>query len=90
MNKILLVGMAAGLTGCLESVPIKHEFPQAIPEIMAACPELSKIPLGTDKLSDLVSVVTSNYGEYHTCRAKVDAWVEWYTEQKKIYEEAQQ
>ena len=90
MKRLLLLIPGLMLTGCLETIPVKHQFPPVFSEIMVSCPGLAKIPAGTEKLSDIVSVVSVNYGEYHMCKAKVDAWINWYNEQKKIYEESQQ
>lgn len=74
------------LSGCL-STPVKPIFPEAIKDLMVACPELQTVPTGTEKLSETLTVITKNYGQYHECKAKVDGWIEWYTEQKKIYNE---
>ena len=54
---------------------------------MIACPELYLVPEDTTKLSETLTVVTKNYGLYHECSAKVNTWIEWYIEQKKIYDE---
>jgi hypothetical protein len=82
--KLLLLIPAVLLTGCLVT-PVKRNFPEVPPEIMLACPDLKTIE-PTEKLSDVLKVVTDNYGQYHECRAKVDAWVEWYKTQKQIFE----
>lgn len=39
------------------------------------------------KASQLLSTVVDNYGTCHEIREKLIAWQEWYTTQKKIYEE---
>lgn len=89
MKKLLLLVPTLFLTGCFETVPVKHNFPPIVPEIAVTCPDLVHVPSGTNKLSDVISVVSTNYGTYHQCKAKVDAWIDWYNEQKKIYDEAQ-
>jgi len=38
------------------------------------------------KLSDLMVVVTENYTKYHVCKEKNQAWRDWYTTQKSIYD----
>ena len=48
------------------------------------CPELALVP-DTEKLSDVVEVVVSNYKEYHLCKERVNAWKTWYSTQQKIY-----
>ena len=76
------------LAGCSTVVPIKpkkQEFPQPIPQIMESCPDLKQTPVETTKLSDTIVVISENYALYHECRTRVDTWIEWYNEQKKIY-----
>ena len=81
--KILLLIPAVLLTGCL-TTPVKRNFPEVPQEIMQACPDLKTVE-PTEKLSDVLKVVTDNYGQYHECRIKVDTWVEWYNTQKQIF-----
>lgn len=88
MKKLSLVFLSLLLSGCLATpVPIKPKFPEAIPKLLEECPELEVIPSGTEKLSETISIVSKNYGTYHVCRAKINAWIEWYNDQKKIYDE---
>ena len=87
MNKILLLIPALLLTGCL-STPVKRNFPEVPKELMEACPDLKQTD-ATDKLSDVLKVVTDNYSQYHECRIKVDTWVEWYKTQKQIFDSVQ-
>lgn len=87
MKKIALLIPVFFLSGCLATAPVKPVFPEAIKDLMTTCPDLKLVPEGTDKLSDTVTVITKNYGQYHECKAKVDSWIEWYIEQKKIYDE---
>lgn len=84
MIKILILIPSLLLTGCFVT-PVKRTFPEVPPEIMVACPELKQIQ-PTEKLSEVLTVVTENYGQYHECRAKVDAWVDWYNTQKTIFD----
>lgn len=72
------------LAGCV-ATPVKRNFPEVPAELKAACPELQKVKENA-KLSDVVSTVSTNYGQYHECRIKADAWVEWYNTQKDIFE----
>lgn len=76
--------MAILLTGCVSLGP---KFPDVADEdLLKACPDLKLSP-NTEKLSVVLAVVTENYAEYHICRAKVDAWIDWYNKQKKISNE---
>ena len=78
--KFLLPIFIILLTGCSTVVPVKQKFPPATQSLMIACPDLTEV-METEKLSDVLSVVTKNYSEYHQCRFKVDAWIEWYNNQ---------
>lgn len=72
------------LAGCL-ATPVKRNFPEVPQELKAACPDLQKVKPEA-KLSDVVTTVSSNYTQYHECRAKVDAWNDWYKNQKEIFD----
>jgi len=88
MKKLFVVSICVGLVGCSTIVPIKpkkQEFPLPVPQLMVSCPDLSLVPQDTTKLSDTIVVISENYALYHECRAKLDTWIEWYNEQKKIY-----
>lgn len=76
------------LTGCFsffKPVPVERKFPDVPAELKEKCPELKTIN-NTEKLSEVVDVVTSNYGDYNKCRNTVDGWNKWYNDQKKIFE----
>lgn len=72
------------LSGCV-TFSAKPKWPDQ-PNV-GSCPELAESSQ-TEKLSELLKVVTINYGKYHECTARVEAWQQWYEKQKKIYEEA--
>lgn len=86
MKKLLLILPLFLLTGCLQSVPIKPEFPKAVQELTTECPDLQLVPVETTKLSEILLIIVKNYGQYHECQAKVDGWIQWYNDQKKIYD----
>jgi starvation-inducible outer membrane lipoprotein len=83
--KLLIVALALSLSACV-SVPVERKFPKAPEELMATCPDLQTIPAGTTQLSVVVEAVTANYGQYQLCQTKNDTWIEWYNEQKKIFD----
>lgn len=85
MKKLLICSILA-LSGCATSVPVTMSFPQVPEELKIACPSLKEIDPTTTKLSTVVTTVTENYGTYQECQIKVDAWIQWYDSQKKIYE----
>jgi hypothetical protein len=82
--KLLLIVPVLLLTGCL-STPVQRSFPEVPEELKVACPDLMLLE-PTTKLSEVVSVVTKNYGQYQECQIKVDTWIEWYKTQKQIFE----
>jgi len=72
------------LTGC-KTVPVTVKFPETPEAIMVKCPDLAQLK-NDAKLSDIAKTVTLNYTSYYECGAKLDAWIEWYQAQKKIFE----
>jgi hypothetical protein len=83
MKKLLLVLL---LTGC-STVPVERKFPEVPTELLAGCPSLKKVDVNDHKLSSTLTVVTDNYALYKECKIKDDSWIQWYNEQKKIFEE---
>lgn len=73
------------LIGCT-ATPVKRTFPEVPAELTAACPDLELVDPETQKLSDVVRVVTDNYTQYHLCREKVSAWNSWYKTQRMIFD----
>jgi hypothetical protein len=82
--KITLIALALLMTACT-TVPVERKFPEVPVEILQVCPDLKQIN-PTTKLSEVVDSVVSNYGQYKECQIKVDSWIDWYTNQKKIFE----
>lgn len=72
------------LTGCV-ATPVAREFPAVPGSLTAACAALIDVP-ATDKLSVVLTTVTQNYAQYRECSIRVDAWNQWYNEQKKIFD----
>jgi hypothetical protein len=88
MKKLLLVSLLLlMLAGCeKDEIPVVIPFPEVPADLMIACPDLGQLDPNSEKISELLTVVTKNYGEYYDCKVKVDNWIEWYTTQKKIFE----
>lgn len=86
MNKVLLFCAVSLLTACT-TVPVKQQFPEAPAVLLAPCDKLDII--GKDKVlfSEFLTTVVGNYTKFHSCAAQNAAWKEWYTENKKIFEE---
>ena len=64
---------------------MKRTFPDVPEELKVACSDLIMLE-PTTKLSEVVSVVAKNYGQYQECQIKSETWVEWYKTQKEIFE----
>lgn len=74
------------LCGCSTTVPVARTFPSVPEELMVKC--LPLVPLQQNaKLSDVAKNVTYNYSLYHECSVKTESWQEWYSSQKKIFDE---
>jgi hypothetical protein len=82
--KILLISFLFLLAGCV--TPVKRNFPDLPPSLKTGCADLELVAPGTDKLSEVLIVVTSNYAKYHECQIKVDTWQQWYKTQKEIFD----
>ena len=75
-----LVVVFALLTGCSTVVPVTT--------LLESCPKELKAIEGTKvTIIDLTKSIVENYETYHLCADKLDSWIEWYTIQKKIFEE---
>jgi hypothetical protein len=81
--KHLILITAIFITGCT-SVPVVMKFPEVPKDMLIACPDLKLVP-ETNKLSEVLPVIVDNYGQYYTCKDNVDSWIEWYENQKKIF-----
>jgi hypothetical protein len=84
MRYLLVLASTILLTGCV-ATPVKRTFPEAPKELMQICPDLSMVEPGTEKLTEMLKVITENYSQYHECRIKNDLWIEWYKTQKEIF-----
>jgi hypothetical protein len=84
MKSLALFFTAVLLVGCT-TVPVARKFPEVPKELVETCPDLKQTK-ETTKLSDVLTVVVQNYGQYHECKVKTDSWVDWYKTQKQIFE----
>ena len=83
--KYAIVIIALLLSACV-SVPVERKFPMVPAEIQVPCGNLQTIDPATTKLSAVVNSVVANYGQYQECQARTDSWIEWYKQQKQIFE----
>ena len=84
--KYLSIMLLLCLSACT-TVPITAEFPVAPEVLMVKCPELKTIAGEKVTIVDFTRTVTENYTTYYECAAQTEAWQEWYTRQKQIWEE---
>jgi hypothetical protein len=83
MKKLILVAVLL-IAGCT-SVPVTVKFPDVPKDMLETCPDLKLVP-ETTKLSEVLPVVVDNYGQYYSCKDTVDNWIDWYNNQKKIFD----
>lgn len=87
--KIALLGLVSLLAACSTAVPVTQSFPDAPAILMEKCPELKIIQGEKISIVDFTKTVSENYTTYYECSAKNNSWQEWYTKQKKIWDDAQ-
>lgn len=85
--KYIIILLSFVLVGCETTPIVKEKWPSVPAELMKDCAELNILPEEI-KLSELAKNITDNYALYHECAASNSAWIDWYKNQKKIFEEA--
>jgi len=88
MKTVLAIFLVAFITGCSTTAPVTVKFPEAPAVLQEPAGKLT--PLDTSKkvqLSDIIENANENAGKYYELREKYNAWIEWYTSQKKIFED---
>jgi len=75
------------IPGCSVTTPVKRNFPPAPEALMKQCDDLKLLAGDKVSITDLLKVVVENYRLHYECANKVEGWTEWYTEQKKIFED---
>jgi hypothetical protein len=93
ISSLIIIAMIAMIVltmcaGCATAVPVTARFPSAPGEIyLQACPDLQKLK-DQPQLSDVSRTININYSTYYECAVKLDAWIQWYSAQKLIFESA--
>lgn len=87
--RIALLGIVSLLAACSTAVPLTPSFPQAPAVLMEKCPELKIIVGEKVSIVDFTKTVSENYTTYYQCAGRTDAWIDWYQQQKKIWEQLQ-
>jgi hypothetical protein len=86
---VIFIVLAFLITGCSTAVPVTQRFPQAPELLMEKCPELKTIAGERVTIIEFTRTVSENYTTYHQCAGRTDAWIDWYNQQKKIWEQVQ-
>jgi hypothetical protein len=87
MKNISSLVLLLFLTGCAV-VPVKQKFPEVPTKLIAVCPDLNPAKEDTVDITELLKVIVGNYQLYYECQNKNSGWIEWYNNQKKIFEQA--
>jgi len=89
MKKFLLSFLLV-LSGCATHVAAPGEnWPAAPDTLLDPVPNLTVLPEGDSKLTDLLSNVNQNYSAYYLLKNKFELWQQWYNQQKQIYKQSQ-
>lgn len=83
-----IISLILCLSACSTAVPVKQKFPEAPKELLEKCQALQKADSSKPAITDLLKTVVENYGLYYQCSLKVEGWNEWYTEQKRIFDDS--
>ena len=83
--KLISLALIVLLTGCT-SIPVVTPFPKP-PTSLEFPAKLKPIDSTTTELNVLLDNAAENYGSYYELKTKYEAWLEWYSKQKKIFEE---
>jgi hypothetical protein len=83
---IVILALTTMLGACSTTVPVARKFPDIPESLNQECGSLQTVGKTEVKLSELLTTVTANYGKYHECSAKLEAWREWYNEQKRVFD----
>jgi hypothetical protein len=86
---VIFIVLAFLITACSTAVPLTQNFPDAPDLLMEKCPELKIIAGEKVSIVEFTRTVSENYTTYHQCAGRTDAWIDWYREQKKIWEQLQ-
>ena len=84
---VIFIVLAFLITACSTAVPVKQNFPDAPDMLKEKCPELKTIQGEKISIVDFTRTVSENYTTYHQCSGRNSAWIDWYNQQKKIWEQ---
>ena len=84
---VIYIILAFLITACSTAVPLIQSFPEAPSVLLEKCPELKTIAGEKVTIIEFTKTVSENYTTYYQCSGRTDAWIAWYDQQKKIWEE---
>ena len=84
--RYLLLACVVLLSACSTTVPVTAKFPSVPDILLEKCPQLKTIDGEKVSIIDYTKTVTINYTTYYDCAVKTDFWIEWYQQQKIIFE----
>ena len=85
---IIMVMIVILLVGCATAVPVTARFPAPPGKTyQQSCPDLQKLK-DQPQLSEVSRTININYSTYYECAVKLDAWIQWYSAQRTIFESA--
>jgi hypothetical protein len=84
MKKLIVIACLL-VAGCV-SVPVERKFPTVPDALKEPAPVLKTLDIPKPELSDLINNANDNYSEFYRLRDKYNGWIEWYNEQKKIFD----
>lgn len=85
MKKIIILS-SIFLVGCVNTKLIP--FPDVPSELLEPAEKLEIIEKEDPQLSDIIKNTAINSGKYKNLEAKYQAWQEWYTKQKRLFDDA--
>jgi ABC-type Fe3+-hydroxamate transport system substrate-binding protein len=83
----LFIVLAFLITACSTAVPVTQNFPAAPEILMEKCPALKTIQGEKVTIVDFTRTVSENYTTYYQCAGGKEAWIDWYNQQKKIWDD---
>lgn len=84
--KYLFILSLLCLTACSTTVPVVAKFPEVPNSLSEVCPPLRTIDGDNVSIVDITKIITLNYTSYYECAVKVENWIEWHKDQKKIFD----
>jgi len=84
---VIFIVLAFLITACSTAVPVTQNFPDAPDMLKEKCPELKTIQGEKVSIVEFTRTVSENYTTYYQCAGRTDAWIDWYNQQKKIWEQ---